>query len=333
MNAPTLDTPLARHAGIEVPLICGAMYPCSNPELIAAVSAAGGIGIVQPISLTYVHGHGFREGLQFIRSLTDRPIGMNALIEQSSKAYRERMERWIDVALEEGVRFFVTSLGNPRWVVDRVAAVGGVVYHDVTERKWAEKGLAGGVHGLIAVNRRAGGHAGERTAEELLVELGDLGVPLVCAGGIGSADEFVAALRLGYAGAQLGTRFIATTECRASDAYKQAIVAAGEQDVVLSERITGVPVAVLRTPYVERMGLTAGSVARWMLRRRRTKHLMRTIYALRSLWQLKRASLDEQGEKDYWQAGKSVATIGTIKPAGTIVQEFREAVLGARGQR
>jgi nitronate monooxygenase len=333
MNTPTLDTALARHARVEVPLICGAMYPCSNPELVAAVSAAGGIGIVQPISLTYVHGHGFREGLRFIKSLTDRPIGMNALIEQSSKAYRERMERWIDVALEEGVRFFVTSLGNPRWVVDRVAAVGGVVYHDVTERKWAEKGLAGGVHGLIAVNRRAGGHAGEKSAEELLEELGDLGVPLVCAGGIGSAREFVAALGLGYVGAQLGTRFIATTECRASDAYKQAIVAAGEQDVVLSERITGVPVAVLRTPYVERMGLTAGRVARWMLRHRRTKHLMRTIYALRSLWQLKRASLDEQGEKDYWQAGKSVATIDAIRPAGAIVEEFREAVLAAHGPR
>jgi len=333
MSTLVLETPLARHAGIDVPLICGAMYPCSNPELIAAVSAAGGIGIVQPISLTYVHGHGFREGLQFIRSLTDRPIGMNALIEQSSKAYRERMERWIDIALEEGVRFFVTSLGNPRWVVDRVAAVGGVVYHDVTERKWAEKGLAGGVHGLIAVNRRAGGHAGEKSAEELLEELGVLGVPLVCAGGIGSAEEFVAALGLGYAGAQLGTRFIATTECRASDAYKQAIVAAGEQDVVLSERITGVPVAVIRTPYVERMGLTAGSVARWMLRHRRTKHLMRTIYALRSLWQLKRASLDERGEKDYWQAGKSVATIGAIKPAGEIVREFRESVLAGRVQR
>ncbi|MDH4132853.1 MAG: nitronate monooxygenase, partial [Gemmatimonadota bacterium] len=217
--------------------------------------------------------------------------------------------------------------------VDRVAAVGGVVYHDVTERKWAEKGLAGGVHGLIAVNRRAGGHAGEKSAEELLEELGDLGVPLVCAGGIGSAREFVAALRLGYAGAQLGTRFIATTECRASDAYKQAIVAAGEQDVVLSERITGVPVAVLRTPYVERMGLTAGRVARWMLRHRRTKHLMRTIYALRSLWQLKRASLDERGEKDYWQAGKSVATIDAIRPAGAIVEEFREAVLAAHGPR
>ena len=65
--------------------MCGAMYPCSNPELVAAVSEAGGIGIVQPISLTYVHGHDFREGLRLIRRLTAKPIGMNALIEQSSR--------------------------------------------------------------------------------------------------------------------------------------------------------------------------------------------------------------------------------------------------------
>jgi nitronate monooxygenase len=217
-------------------------------------------------------------------------------------------------------------------VVDRVGREGGVVYHDVTERKWAEKGLAGGARGLIAVNRRAGGHAGPSSAEALMDELGGLGVPVVCAGGIGSAAEFVAALRLGYAGAQLGTRFIATHECRASELYKQAIVRAGEDDVVLSERITGVPVAVLRTPYVTRMGLTAGPVARWMLRHRRTKHLMRTIYALRSLWQLKRASLDEQGTRDYWQAGKSVATISAVEPAGAIVGAFREAVVAEAGR-
>lgn len=325
MSPGLLDTPLARHARIEVPLICGAMYPCSNPELVAAVSDAGGIGIVQPISLTYVHGHDFREGLRLIRRLTPKPIGMNALIEQSSKNYHERMTRWIDIALEEGVRFFVTSLGNPRWVVDRVGAVGGVVYHDVTERKWAEKGLAGGVQGLIAVNRRAGGHAGPKSAELLIEELGGLGVPVVCAGGIGDERGFLDALRLGYAGAQLGTRFIATTECRSSEAYKRAILAAGEEDIVLSERITGVPVAVIRTPYIERIGLRAGPVARWMLRHRRTKHLMRTIYALRSLWQLKRASLDETGEKDYWQAGKSVATIDRIEPAGAIVRRFAAA--------
>jgi nitronate monooxygenase len=320
---------LTRQLGIEVPLICGAMYPCSNPELVAAVSAAGGIGVVQPLSMIYVYGHDLREGLRLIRRITDRPIGMNVLIERSSKMYLDRMKTWVDVALEEGVRFFVTSLGNPRWVVERVAPVGGIVYHDVTERKWAEKGLAGGVHGLIAVNDRAGGHAGPRSAAQLRDELADLGVPLVCAGGVGDAAGFVAALEAGYAGVQMGTRFIATDECGAHADYKQAIVAATEADIVHTERVTGVPLAVIRTPYVERIGLKAGLIARWMLRGRRTKHWMRTIYALRSLWQLKRASLAggarEATSKDYWQAGKSVAGIRSVEPAGAIVRRFAAA--------
>jgi nitronate monooxygenase len=231
----------------------------------------------------------------------------------------------VDVALEEGVRFFVTSLGNPRWVAERVHAAGGIVYHDATERKWGEKGLAAGVDGLIAVNRRAGGHAGPKGAEELLAELAPLGAPVVCAGGVATPEDFVEALRMGYAGVQVGTRFIATPECRASEAYKRAIVEAGEEDVVLSERITGVPVSVIETPFIRRMGTKAGPLARRLLRGRRTKHLMRTVYALRALRQLKRASLDETGERDYWQAGKSVAGIDTIEPAGEIVSRFRRA--------
>jgi nitronate monooxygenase len=315
-----LVTALTRHAHIEVPLICGAMYPCSNPELVAAVSEAGGIGIVQPVSMTYVHGHEFRAGLRLIRSLTSRPIGMNALIEKSSRLYLERMQRWVDIAIEEGVRFFVTSLGNPRWVAERAHAVGGFVYHDVTEAKWAAKGRDGGVDGLIAVNCRAGGHAGPRSAAALLEELAPFGLPVVCAGGIGDGAGFAAALRLGYAGVQMGTRFIATPECRASDAYKRAIVAAEEADVVLSERITGIPVAILNTPYVQRTGTRAGPFARWMLRGRRTKHWMRSIYALQSLWLLKRDALDPRAERDIWQAGKSVAAIHSIEKAGAIVR-------------
>ena len=320
-----IDTPLTRHARIEVPLVCGAMYPCSNPELVAAVSEAGGIGIVQPISLTFVHGHEFRAGLKRIRSLTSKPIGMNALIEKSSKRYMDRMREWVDVALEEGVRFFVTSLGNPRWVCDAAHAVGGVVYHDVTEAKWAQKAVDGGVDGLIGVNRRAGGHAGARTAEALLAELAPFGLPVVCAGGIGDAAGFADALKLGYAGVQCGTRFIATPECRASDAYKRAIVDADEDDVVLTERLTGVPVAVLRTPHVERAGTKANGFERWMLRGPRTKHLMRSIFALRSAWSLRRDSLDPKGAREYWQAGRSVAGIRAIEPAGDIVRAWAAA--------
>ena len=324
-----LATPFTQQAGIEVPLICGAMYPCTNPELVAAVSEAGGIGIVQPLSMVYVHGHDLREGLRLIRRLTAKPIGMNVLIERSSRTYEERMRRWLDVALEEGVRFFVPSLGKPRWVVERVAAVGGggVVYHDVTERKWAERALESGVHGLIAVNDRAGGHAGPKSAGALFEELGGLGRPVICAGGVGDERAFVAALRLGYAGVQMGTRFIATDECRVHPDYKRRIVAAGEDDIVLTERVTGVPLAVIRTPYVERVGTRAGPVARWMLRGRRTKYLMRTIYAMRYVWKLKRAVRSGGGARDYWQAGKSVAGVTAIEPAGVIVRRCREAVL------
>jgi nitronate monooxygenase len=301
------------------------MYPCSNPELVAAASEAGGIGIVQPVSLTFVYGRDFREGLRYIRRMTARPVGMNALIEQSSRTYHERMSRWIDIALEEGIRFFVTSLGNPRWVAERVHAAGGVVYHDATEYKWAAKGRDAGVDGLIGVNRLAGGHPGTKTPEALIEELAPLGLPVVCAGGVATPARFATMLRIGYAGVQMGTRFIATTECKASEPYKRAILAADADDIVLTERLTGIPVAVIRTPFVERMGTGAGAVARWMLRHRRTKRLMRSIYALRSLWQLKRASLDETGERDYWQAGRSVAEIDEILPAGQIVRACGEA--------
>jgi nitronate monooxygenase len=323
-----IDTPFTRAAGVEVPLICGAMYPCSNPELVAAVSEAGGLGIIQPISLTYVHGHGFRDGLRFIRGLTAKPVGVNVILESSSKIYLDRMKHYVDVSLEEGVRFFVSSLGNPRWLCDRVHAAGGLVYHDVVSRKWGLKALEGRVDGLIAVNDRAGGHAGHLSPRALLDELADLGVPVLLAGGVGDERGFVDALAMGYAGVQMGTRFIATTECRAPEDYKQALVDAAEHDVVHTERVTGVPIAVLNTPHVQRMGTRAGPIARWMLRGRRTKHWMRMIYSLRSMVQLKRSMRREAGSgssADYWQAGKSVAGISGVEDAAAIVRRFAAA--------
>lgn len=331
----SLHTAFTEQVGVEVPLICGAMYPCSNPELVAAVSAAGAIGVVQPISMRYVHGHDLREGLRYIRRLTDRPIGFNALVEQSSKIYLERMRKWVGIALEEGVRFFVSALGNPRWVVDAVHAAGGVVYHDVTERKWAMKALDAGVDGLICVNARAGGHAGAKSPRALFDELGDLAreerVPLVCAGGVGGPERFIEAIDMGYAAVQLGTRFIATHECKAHDDYKRAIVNAHADDIVLTEKLSGVPVAVINTPYIERIGTKAGFIARRLLRHPRAKHWVRTYYSLRSLVQLKRASLQGLHYRDYFQAGKSVESIDEVEPAAEVVRRFSDALARHRG--
>jgi len=199
------------------------------------------------------------------------------------------------------------------------------VYHDVTERKWAQKGLDSGVDGLIGVNSRAGGHAGPLGPQELLDQVGDLGLPVMCAGGVGDPDDFVRVLRMGYAGVQMGTRFIATEECTATPAYKEAILRSGESDIVLTERISGVPVAVIDTPSVRRMGLKAGPIARLMLRGSRAKHWMRTIYALKSLWQLKRASQDTSGSLEYWGAGRSVAGVHEVLSAGEVVRRFAQA--------
>jgi nitronate monooxygenase len=306
------------------------MYPCSNPELVGAVSAAGGLGILQPISLTYVYGHGFRDGVRRTMALAGgKPVGFNALIEASSRTYHNRMVRWVEEALEEGVRFFLTSLGNPRWVCDRVHAAGGVVYHDVTTRRWAQKGLDGGADGLVAVNNRAGGHTGALDARALFDELADFGVPVVAAGGVGDAAQGVALMRHGYAGVQLGTRFIATHECQADPAYKAAIVAARAGDIVLTERLTGVPVSVLRTPDVERLGTAVGPLARWMFRGRRTKKWIRTWYAFRSIRALKRSSVDG-ATRDYWQAGRSVEAITDLVPAASVVAAFAQAMAEPR---
>ncbi len=323
-NIIQIDTSFTKQVGIELPIIGGAMYPCSNCELVAAISEAGGIGIIQPISLTYVHGYDFREGIKYIKKLTSKPIGMNALIEKSSQKYHEKMQEWIDIALEEGIRFFVTSLGKPGWVVNQVRPAGGIVYHDVTERKWAEKGLEGQVDGLIAVNNRAGGHAGNKVIGELYNELKDFDKPVICAGGIGDESSFVDALNLGYAGVQMGTRFIATEECSASEKYKTAIITATENDIVMNERITGVPVSIINTAKLQASSLKSGYIARQMLKGNSTKSIMRMIYALKSLYQLKRALHNDSNESKYWQAGKSVAGITKVETVDAIIKRFSQ---------
>ena len=128
---------------------------------------------------------------------------------------------------------------------------------------------------------------------------------------------------MGYAGVQCGTRFIATPECDASASYKQALLDANADDVVLTERITGVPVAVLDTPVVRRMGLKANALERWLLRNPRTKHLIRTSFVLRSVFKLRDGASREASQ--LWQAGRSVATIDRIEPAGDIVRAWAQA--------
>lgn len=335
MPEATLDTPLTRLLKIETPLICGAMYPCSNVDLIAAVSEAGGLGVVQPLSLMYVFGHDLRAGLKLIRQKTQKPFGFNAIIQKMVKAYEERMSRWIDIALEEGAGLIVTALGEPGWVVEKAAKFNVPVFHDVINRAHALKAKSQGVKGLICVNNRAGGHLGTLSPRQLLEELGDLDLPLVCAGGIGRPEDFAEALASGYAGVQMGTRFIATTECQVHPDYKAAIVKASPSDIVVTDKLDGVDCAVINTPYFEKNGARSGSLARWLLQGRHTKRLVRLFYALKGVWTLKRAAQGGLSYRDVFQAGQSVAGVDGVEPAAEIVRRFHafaaEAAQGRGG--
>ncbi len=311
-----------QHSGASVPLICGPMYPCSNPELVAAASSAGALGVIQPVSLTYVHGYEFSDGIDYIQQLTDRPVAMNLLIEKSSRHYREKMQQYLDIALNKGIRFFITSLGKPDWVTEKVHECNGFVYHDVTSAQWAEKAITCHVDGLIAVNNRAGGHAGTLSYQQLFDDLKSFDLPVVCAGGIADKTSYIEAMEYGYQAVQMGTRFIASLECSASDSYKQAIINADESDIVLSERITGVPVSVINTPQVQRRGLKPNYIEALMLKHSKLKHFMRTILALKSLYQLKHSLKDESINNDYWQAGKSVKSIDGVLSVKDIVEHI-----------
>lgn len=317
-----LKTPFTEHAKVEYPIICGAMYPCSNPELVAAASEAGGLGIIQPLTMIYVYGYDLKKGIQKIRSITQKPFGMNVIVEKNAKIYEDRMKAWVDIALEEGCRFFITALGNPKWVIDKVKPLGSVVYHDVVNKYWTEKVIDLGIDGLICVNNRAGGHAGKKTPQELYTELSSFKLPLICAGGIGDEKDFKSALEVGYSGVQMGTRFIATKECAAHVDYKTAILNAEEKDIVHTERVTGVPLAVINTPYVQQVGLTVDPISRVLFKFRKTKHWVRLLYNLKAVWSMKRSALKGLSTKDYWQAGKSVRGIDKIESVSEIVKRF-----------
>ena len=308
--------------GVSLPIIGGPMYPCSNPELVAAVSQAGGIGIIQPISLTYVYGYDFREGLKYIKSLTDKPLGMNVLIEKSSLKYKERMQEWIDIALDEGIRFFISSLGKPDWVVEQVHKRGAKVYHDVTELKWAKIAVESKVDGLICVNSFAGGHAGNIRAEKLYKQLESFGLPLVCAGGIGDSKAYAKMMSLGYEAVQIGTRLIASTECDVPLAYKESIVNAHQEDIVRSLNLTGIEVSVINTPYIKRLGLKPNALFVWMLRKPFFKTIVKYFYIYRSFKNLKGLVEGKSSQEGFYQAGKSVEGVESIESVEDIIHSL-----------
>ena len=307
--------------GAEIPIVCGPMYPGSNPELIAAVSDAGGFGVVQPVALTSLYKHDFRAGLQLIKKLTDKPFGVNfTIFGGANKKYHEQMKVWIEIAIEEGAKFFLTSLGKPHAIVKIAKEHGIKVYHDIPNKKVALAMRDVGVDGLNCINWRGGGQTGIQSAEKFMEELHDIGIPLVCAGGISNTEDFQKALDMGYAGVQMGTRFLATKECIVTDSYKQAIVDSTEEDIVWTNKIAGNNSSVIKTKDIMRGGLRTGPIINFMLRRPKLKKYARMYLMSQGIKNYSKTAFDDSVQ--FWQAGKGVGNITSIESAADVVKEF-----------
>ena len=307
--------------GAQIPVVCGPMYPGSNPELVAAASDNGGFGVVQPVALTALYGHDFREGLQLIKKLTDKPFGVNfTIFGGANKKYHQQMQEWMEISIEEGVKFFLTSLGKPDAIVKMAKQHGIKIYHDVPNKKVALAMRDSGVDGLNCINWRGGGQTGIQSAEQFMEELHDIGIPLICAGGVGNVSDFKKVLELGYAGVQLGTRFLATHECMVTDSYKQAIVDSTEEDIVWTNKIAGNNSSVIKTDDIMKGGLRTGPVINYMLRKPSLKKYARMWLMSKGIRNYSKTAFSD--DVKFWQAGKGLGNIESVKSVAEVMQEF-----------
>lgn len=223
-------TRLTELLGIEYPIIQGGMVWVSDWRLAAAVSNAGGLGLIGTGSMGWDQ---IRENLGKIKENTDKPWGVNIPM------MRPDFEDICKIALEEGVRIFSTSAGNPMKAAPLLKRDDTLIIHVVPSIKGAKKAQDAGFDAIVCEGYEAGGHNGmdETTTITLAPQVADaVDIPVAAAGGIADGRGIAAALALGADGVQMGTRFVATVECNAHDNFKQKLVEAGDTASLITGR-------------------------------------------------------------------------------------------------
>lgn len=240
------SNPICRLFGIQYPIIQGGMIWCSGWKLAAAVSNAGGLGLIGAGSM---YPDVLREHIQKCKQETNKPFGVNLPL-----LYPD-IDKHINIILEEGVKIVFTSAGNPSKYTQFLKENGIIVVHVIANVKFAKKAEEAGVDAIVAEGFEAGGHNGrEETTTMVLVPLIKqyVRIPVIAAGGISSGKAMAAVFCLGADGVQVGSRFAATIESSAHENFKNAIVAAGDGDTQLTlKEIT--PVRLIKNDFYQQV--------------------------------------------------------------------------------
>ena len=247
-----LETRITKLFGIKYPIICGGMFWVGRAELIAALANAGGLGFLT--AATYPTIDELKDDIHKARDLTDQPIGLNINLFASVRA--QPIEKWVEVTIEEKIPVVETSGSSPAAVVEALHAGGVKIMHKVPGVRYARSAERLGVDAVCVVGHEAGGHPGMDEVGTLVMvpaAADAVKIPLVAGGGFADGRGLMAALALGADAVLMGTRFMATKECRGHSAFKEWMVHAAETDTVYCMKSINNPSRLAKNAPVEKV--------------------------------------------------------------------------------
>ena len=307
-----MPIPASLNKNLTLPVICAPMFIVSNPDLVIAQCKSGVIGSFPALNARPAD---LLDDwlLRIKRELADdpkaAPFAVNQIIHQSN----ERLEHDMALCVKHEVPLIITSLRAPNDIVPHVHAYGGKVFHDVISVRHAEKALEAGVDGLILVCAGAGGHAGMLSPFALVGEIRKFyDGPIALSGAITNGSAILSAQAMGADFAYIGTRFIATREANAAEAYKQAIVDSAAADVVYTPYFTGV-----HGNYLKKSIVASGLDPDKLPEKDKTSMNFGGSTAAKA-W------------KDIWGAGQGVGNIGDVLPTAELVVRMKQEYQAAR---
>ena len=302
--------------GIDHPIFLAGMGQVAYAEVCAAVSAAGGFGTLGMVGAS---PQAIRAEMRKVKARTQKPFGVDLL-----QALPDQVEAAIDVIIEEGAGAFIAGLGIPGAVVGRCHAGGVKVVSMCGTVDHARRAEDAGCDVVVAQGTEAGGHTGKVAAMALIPQTVDaVKIPVLAAGSIVDGRGFVAALALGAQGIWMGTRFIASTEARAAQQFKERVVDAGSSDTVVTRCYSGKPMRVIRNPYVDEQERQADAIKRF------PEQLIHSAMA-GVMNYVDDAATD--AHRTCMPAGQGIGGIHDIVPAGEIVARVLRQARAIVGQ-
>ena len=311
-----LHTPLTKMLKIDFPIIQAPMFLVSNTSMVIEAAKSGITGCIP--ALNYRTIEELRQAIIDVQSNCDGPFGINLIVNKFNNSMMQQLE----VCVELGVDYIITSLGNPKSTIEACKSKGIKVFCDVVDLEQAKKVESLGADAIIAVNNQAGGHLGPMSPEDLIPLLVDnCSIPVISAGGVSNGEQLAKILQLGACGVSIGTPFIATHEAEVSVEYKQAIVDYGAKDIVVTDRISGSKCTIINTPYVQGMSLKANWIERFLFKNKWVKKYFKMLRWFMGTRMFKKSAL-QATYKSVWCAGPSLEGVHSIRHVSQVVADI-----------